>query len=127
MWSLAARVRRWARAIKRDVLALYLAARDPATPWYVRILALAIAAYALSPIDLIPDVIPILGLVDEALLLPLAIMAVVRLIPPDDLARHRAAAETMADRPVSRIAAAVVVAIWLIAAALALWAVWFRR
>ena len=75
------RLKDWTRAIKRDVHALYLAARDPRTPWFAKAFALAIAAYALSPIDLIPDFIPVLGYLDEVILLPLAIAFAIRLVP----------------------------------------------
>ena len=109
------RLRQWARAIQRDAHALYMAARDPRTPWYAKALALAIAAYAFSPIDLIPDVIPILGLVDDLILLPLAIVFVLRLIPADVMAESRAAAAAAADRPVSRSAAVLIVFVWLTA------------
>jgi uncharacterized membrane protein YkvA (DUF1232 family) len=119
MW---ARLRDWARAIRRDVHALWLAARDPRTPCCAKAFALAIAAYALSPIDLIPDVIPVLGLLDEVLLLPLAIRLAVRLVPPEVMAEHRAAARAAEGRPVSRAGGAFVVAAWVLAAAgLLLW------
>jgi uncharacterized membrane protein YkvA (DUF1232 family) len=118
------RIREWARAIRRDVHALSLAARDPRTPWYAKAFALAIAAYALSPIDLIPDFIPVLGYLDELVLLPLAILLAVRLVPPAVMAEHRAAAAQAASRPVSRAGAAVVVALWVGAAALLLWWLW---
>lgn len=118
------RLTAWARTIKRDVVALYLAARDPRVPWVAKAVAAAVAAYALSPIDLIPDVIPVLGLLDEAVLLPLGIMLAVRLIPPPLMAEHRAAAAALAKRPRSRAAAAAVVAVWLAAAALGGWALW---
>ncbi len=113
-----------ARAIRRDVHALWLAARDPRTPWYAKALALAIAAYALSPIDLIPDVIPVLGYLDEVILLPLAIALAVRLVPPALMAEHRPAAAAAARRPVSRAGAAVVVALWIAAAVALAWAFW---
>ncbi len=116
-----ARLKRWARAIRRDVHALWLAARDARTPWYARALAVAIAAYALSPIDLIPDVIPVLGLLDEAILLPIAMLAVMRLVPRDVMADCRGRAEAAASRPVSRAGAAFVVLVWLALAALAAW------
>jgi uncharacterized membrane protein YkvA (DUF1232 family) len=117
-----ARLKGWARAIRRDVHALWLAARDPRTPWYARALAVAIAAYALSPIDLIPDVIPVLGYLDEAILLPLALLAVIRMVPPAVMVECRAQAEAAASRPVSRAGAAFIVAVWLAgAAALAWW------
>ena len=75
--------------------ALYLASRDPRVPWYAKALAVCIAAYALSPIDLIPDFIPVLGYLDDAILLPLGILLVVRMIPPDVMAEHRAAARPL--------------------------------
>lgn len=118
------RIRNWAWAIKRDVHALYLAARDPRTPWYAKALALGIAGYALSPIDLIPDFIPILGYLDDAILLPLGIMLAVRLVPPEVMAEHRAAALRTEGRPVSRAGAAVVVALWLLSAGLLFWWFW---
>jgi uncharacterized membrane protein YkvA (DUF1232 family) len=115
------RLKAWARRIKRDVLALYLAARDPATSWYVKGLALCIAGYALSPIDLIPDFIPVLGLLDEAILLPVAIMAVVSLIPPDDMTRFRADADAVDGKPISLVAAAIIALIWGLVVGIALW------
>ena len=118
------RLKRWARAIRRDVHALWLAARDPRTPWAVRALAIAIAAYALSPIDLIPDVIPVLGYLDEAILLPLLILLAIRLLPAAVLADCRARAEAAAQRPVSRAGAAMVVVLWVAGAALLAWALW---
>ena len=94
MTRLLARLKGWARAIERDLHALWLAVRDPRSPWYARALAMALAAYALSPIDLIPDVVPVLGYLDDAILLPLGILVVIRLIPPAVLedCRARAAA-----------------------------------
>src|SRR6185436_10555723 len=101
------------RSIRRDVLAIYLAARDPRVPWYAKALALCVAAYALSPIDLIPDFIPVLGYLDDLIIVPLGILAVVQLIPPEIMAEHRAAAAIVAERPVSRGAAVVIVLIWI--------------
>jgi uncharacterized membrane protein YkvA (DUF1232 family) len=118
------RLRRWAAEITRDVYAVALAARDPRVPWYAKALALAVAAYAVSPIDLIPDFIPVLGLADELVILPLGILLVVALIPRDVMEEHRArAGEAMQRRP-SRTAAAVIVAVWLALAALTGWLVW---
>ena len=111
--TLTQRLRDWARAIKRDVTALYLAARDPRVPWYAKAVALAVAAYALSPIDLIPDFIPVLGYLDDVIIVPLGILLAVRLIPADILAEHRAAASEAGERPTSRTAAAVIIAIWI--------------
>ena len=121
---LKARLKDWARAIRRDVHALWLAARDPRTPWPARLLALAIAAYALSPIDLVPDFIPVLGLLDEAILLPLGILLAIRLIPAPLLAEFRATAAASEARPGSRAGAAIVVAVWLLAVAGLLWWFW---
>ena len=108
--------KRWARAVKRDVIAIWLAARDRRTPWAPRILAACVAAYALSPIDLIPDFVPVLGYLDDLLIVPLGIIAVVRLIPPPLMAEYRAAADQVAARPVSRIGLAVIILLWLLAA-----------
>lgn len=115
------RLKQWARAIKRDVHALWLASHDPRMPWYAKALAFMIAAYALSPIDLIPDFIPVLGYLDDAVLLPLAILLAIRLVPPDVMAEHRATATAAAGRPVSRGAAVFIVAIWVVPAALVAW------
>lgn len=117
------RLKQWARAIKIDVHALWLASRDPRTPWYAKAFAFLIAAYALSPIDLIPDFIPVLGYLDEVILLPLAILLAIRMIPPDVMAEHRATAAATAGRPASRGVAFFIFAIWIVAAVLLVW--WF--
>ena len=119
------RWKRWAHIIKRDAHALYLAARDPRVPWYVKALAIVVAAYALSPIDLIPDFIPVLGYLDDLLIVPAGIVLVVRLTPPDILAEHRELATAAQDRPVSWIAASVIIGIWILAISLTLW--WASR
>ncbi|MEZ2131257.1 MULTISPECIES: YkvA family protein [unclassified Sinorhizobium] len=119
--SIFARLKQWARGIKRDVHALYLAARDPRTPWLAKVLAVAVAAYALSPIDLIPDFIPVLGYLDDIILLPIAIALVVRLIPEKVMEEHRAAAATAGERPISRAGSVAIVCIWIAVAALLLW------
>ena len=108
----------WARVLKRDVFALYLAGRDPRVPWYAKALALATAAYALSPIDLIPDFIPILGYLDDVIILPLAILLTVRLIPANVLAELRLQAQQRLANspPTSRVAALVIVVVWVAAA-----------
>jgi len=113
MWQ---RLRNWARNIKRDVLMLWLAARDLTTPWQAKLLAGVVAAYALSPIDLIPDFIPVLGYLDDIVLVPVGIWLAVKLIPAALVVELRARAEGLAQRPVSRGAAVVVVAIWIAAA-----------
>ncbi len=121
---MAGRLRDWARRLKRDTHAVYLAARDPRTPWYARALALFIAAYALSPIDLIPDFIPVLGYLDELILLPLGLMLVVRLVPAEVMAEARTAALAAESRPASRLGAALIVLLWIATASLLLWLFW---
>jgi uncharacterized membrane protein YkvA (DUF1232 family) len=110
-----AHLKQWSRLIKRDTHALYLAARDSRVPWYAKALGVAVAAYALSPIDLIPDFIPVLGYLDDVIIVPLGIALVVRLIPPDIMAEHRALATAAQDRPVSRTAAVIVILVWIAA------------
>ena len=118
------RIREWARAIKRDVHALWLAARDPRTPWYAKALAMGVATYALSPIDLIPDFILVLGYLDDAILVPLGIVLAVRLMPPELMTEYRTATAAAEGKPVSRTGAAFIVALWLLAAASLLWWFW---
>jgi uncharacterized membrane protein YkvA (DUF1232 family) len=105
------------RDLKRDVVAIAFAMRDPRVPWYAKAVGSCVVAYALSPIDLIPDFVPVLGLVDDLVLVPLGLLLVVRLIPADILAEHRVAAAALVERPVSRAGAVAVIAIWLVAAA----------
>ena len=119
--GLAGRLKIWARAIRRDVHALSLAARDPRVPWYAKALALIVAGYALSPIDPIPDFIPVLGYLDDVILVPAGILLVVRLIPPEVMAEHRALAASAQDRPVSPVAGIFVVGVWLILTAMCCW------
>ena len=115
------RTKQWARVVKRDVHALYRAGRDPRVPWYAKALAVVVAGYALSPIDLIPDFIPVVGYLDDLILVPLGILLVVRLIPPGIMAEHRALAAAAQERPVSRSAAIIIVVIWLTCAAVVAW------
>lgn len=110
-------LRRRARLLRREAHALYLAARDPRTPWAARLLAGAVVAYALSPIDLIPDFIPVLGYLDDLLLVPLGVTLAIRLIPPPVLAECRERARTAESLPRSRLGAAAIVGLWLAAAA----------
>jgi len=111
----------WARNLKRDVVALYLAAGDPRVPWYAKAVAAVVAAYALSPIDLIPDFIPLLGYLDDVILLPLGIALAIRLIPPAIFEEHRkTATERAAKRPTSRIGAAIIIGIWMALAGVAI-------
>lgn len=116
-----ARLKQWARAMRRDVLALGLAARDPRVPWPVKALAAATVAYALSPIDLIPDFIPVLGYLDDLVIVPLGIALAIRLIPAEVLADLRRRADSGTGTVTGgRWAAAVIVLIWVIALALLL-------
>ncbi len=109
-------IKDWARRIKRDVVAVFFAARHPDTPWMVRVLAALVAAYALSPIDLIPDFIPVLGYLDDLLLVPAGLAVVLWLLPPHVLEESREKAQTLLERPGSGTAAMVIVAIWLLCA-----------
>ena len=104
--------------LKRDVVAIAFAIRDPRVPWYAKAVGACVVAYALSPIDLIPDFVPVLGYLDDLVLVPLGLLLVLRLIPADILAEHRVAAAAVVERPVSRAGAAVVIVGWVLAAAL---------
>ena len=115
---LISKARQWAKAIECDVHAVWLAARDPRTPWYAKALALLVAAYALSPIDLIPDFVPVLGLLDDIIILPVGIWLFTRMIPRPLWAEYRAMAEAETKRPVSYMGAALIAGIWLAATAL---------
>lgn len=117
--KLAEDLRAWARKLKTEVYALYLAYKDPRVPWYARVFAAIIVGYAFSPIDLIPDPIPILGYLDDIILVPLGIALAIRMIPPQILSECREKARTLQDKPVNKIAAVLIVAVWLILAALA--------
>lgn len=111
---------------KRDGLALYLAARDPRVPWAVKAFCVLVAAYVLSPIDLIPDFIPVLGLLDEVILVPLAVAAIVRFVDPGVMAELRAEAARRTARPTSVLGAVLVLLVWAAAAGLLVWALWPR-
>jgi uncharacterized membrane protein YkvA (DUF1232 family) len=111
----------WARVIKRDVHALYFASRDPRVPWYAKAMAVVVAGYALPPIDLIPDFIPVLGYLDDVILVPLGVPLVIRMIPSEIMAEHRDLAAAAQQRPVSRTAAVVIGLIWAGSIALCVW------
>lgn len=117
-------LKQWARALKRDVVALWIAARDPRVPWPATALAAAVAAYALSPMDLVPDFIPVLGYLDDVIIVPLGIMLAIRLIPPALMVEFRAEAAGRETRPTSRTAAVGIVAIWIGATGLLIWLLW---
>ena len=116
----------WARNLKRDVIALWLAARDPRVPWYAKVLSAAVAAYALSPIDLIPDFIPIFGYLDDRVIVPAGILVAIKLIPGPIMADLRANALDQR-KPTSKAGLAAVVLIWLASAAIIVWFFWPHR
>jgi len=115
------RAQQWARTIKRDAVAVWLAARDPRVPWYAKVLAGAVAAYALSPIDLIPDFIPVLGYLDDLVIVPVGILLTVRLIPNGLMDEFRAEAARREGRPTSRAGAVVILLVWTVAIAVTVW------
>jgi uncharacterized membrane protein YkvA (DUF1232 family) len=114
--------REQARKLKQDVVAIALATRDPRVPWYAKALGACIIAYALSPIDLIPDFVPVVGYLDDLVLVPLGLLLMLRLIPAPVMAEHRAAAAEIAQRPVSYAGAAGIIVIWLAGLAVAAYA-----
>lgn len=118
-------LRQRARTLKREIHALSIAYRDPRTPWYARVVAFCVVAYAFSPIDLIPDVVPLLGYLDDLILVPLGIALALRLIPAEVMAESRIRAADATQRPTNWVAAAVIITIWFTLAALGIW--WFRR
>ena len=110
------RIKIWARTLRREAHAIYLASRDPRVPWHAKLLAMAVAGYALSPIDLIPDFIPIVGHLDDLIIVPLGIWLVLLLIPEGIMAECRARADLAAGRPVSRTTMTIIIALWLVGA-----------
>jgi uncharacterized membrane protein YkvA (DUF1232 family) len=111
-----ARIKAWARRLNRDGHAIYLASRDPRMPWYAKVLAVAVAAYALSPIDLIPDFIPVIGYLDDLIIVPLGIWLVVQLIPAEIMVEYRAKADEAAQRPSSKAGMAAIIVLWTLGA-----------
>ena len=124
MTSLASLKQR-ARALKSDALALYFAARHPATPWYAKLAAFLIVAYTFSPVDLIPDFIPVLGYLDEVILIPFLIALTLKLVPDEVMLECRERAAGVMKKPVNWVAGAVIVLIWVGLAALTGW--WLTR
>jgi uncharacterized membrane protein YkvA (DUF1232 family) len=114
----------WARAIKHDVVALWIAARDVRTPGTAKLVAGAVAAYALSPVDLIPDFVPVLGYLDDLIIVPLGIRLAVRLIPVPLMTEFRTLAAQRLERPISYGGFAVMMMIWVAALGSAFWMVW---
>lgn len=119
-------LRKWAKNLKQQTLVVYFAARDPRTPWLVRLLALFIAAYALSPIDLIPDFIPVLGYLDDLIIVPLGLFLVMRLIPPEVMVDAREKAANAVRAAVSRVMSIVIVAIWVVVLGVFAWWLWLQ-
>ena len=110
-----------ARLLKIEVYAIYLAYKDSRVPWYARIFAVCVVGHAFSPIDLIPDPIPILGYLDDLILVPLGIFLVLKMIPKEVMAEYReqAKAVMLKGKPVNRVAAVVIIGIWIVLAILA--------
>ena len=117
--GLVRRLESWARGLKIEVYALYLAYRDPRVSWYARVFVAVIVGYAFSPIDLIPDVVPVLGYLDDLVVVPLGVALAIKMIPPHVLAECREKARDARDRPVNRVAAVVIVLVWIALAVLA--------
>lgn len=117
-------LKRRAKQLKREVSALALAYKDPRTPWYARAVVAVIVIYAISPIDLIPDFVPVLGYLDDLILVPLGIALALRLIPPNVMAECREQALLAEGRPTSWVGAIIIVAIWLISASFVGLLVW---
>lgn len=111
--QLISKAKIWAKSLKRDIVALWLAARDARVPWHAKAVAGAVAAYALSPVDLIPDFIPILGYLDDLLIVPLGIMLAIRLVPVEVMVELRAEAARRIERPSSRLGLIFILAVWL--------------
>ena len=118
--------RKWVSVLKQDTYALYLASRDRRVPWAAKIVLIVVAAYALSPIDLVPDFIPVFGYLDDMILLPLGIALAIKLIPDEVWEECRAEARTRlnSDLPRSRTAAIVIVTIWFAAICVVVWVIW---
>ena len=115
--------KRWARRLSAQTYALYLAYRHPKTPWYAKALTALIVGYVFSPIDPIPDFIPLVGLLDEMVVVPIGVLLAAKMIPPDVLEECREKAREVAEgeKPVSRVAAVVIVAVWVLCVALAVY------
>jgi uncharacterized membrane protein YkvA (DUF1232 family) len=121
-----ASLKRWARVIKRNVVALWLAARDPRVPWFAKAVAAGVAAYALSPIDLIPDFIPVVGYLDDLIIVPLGVLLAIKLIPAFLMEELRAAA-TQRAKPTSRAGFVLIAALWLLTVFALAWFLWPSR
>ena len=114
----------WAKRVKRDVVALWIAARDLRVSWHAKLVAGAVAAYALSPIDLIPDFIPVIGYLDDLIIVPLGILLAIRLVPKDLMQEFRDQATRREGRPKSFVGLAAIATIWVICAGWLIWVFW---
>jgi uncharacterized membrane protein YkvA (DUF1232 family) len=124
--TLAARWKERARRLKREIYALYFACRDPRVPWYAKALAACVVGYALSPIDLIPDAIPVLGQLDDLVVIPLGVLAIRAMIAPAVLAECREKAARLDEAPRNWVAAGIIIAVWLALVAVTVaWAIRF--
>jgi uncharacterized membrane protein YkvA (DUF1232 family) len=119
-------LRHWAEALRKEVHALYLACRDPRTPWYAKAIGACVIGYALSPIDLIPDPIPVLGYLDDLILIPLGVLLVRRLIPAEVMRDCRARAEAAGGKPTNWIAGGIIILLWIAAGVGLGWWIWRR-
>jgi uncharacterized membrane protein YkvA (DUF1232 family) len=122
--TLFASVKTWAHTIKRDVVALWIAAHDRRVPWFAKLVASAVAAYGLSPIDLIPDFIPVLGYLDDLIIVPLGILLAIRLVPDNLMQEFREEAARREGRPKSYLGLAAIVILWITCAAWLMWLFW---
>ena len=123
--SFSAKLKQRARALKADTLALYFVARHSGTPWYAKLMAFIVVAYAFSPVDLVPDFVPVLGYLDDVILVPLGIALTLKLVPDDIMGECRGLAAAVMKKPVNWVAGAIIVLIWICLAALSGW--WIHR
>jgi uncharacterized membrane protein YkvA (DUF1232 family) len=123
--SFSAKLKQRARALKADTLALYFVARHPGTPWYAKLMAVVVVAYAFSPVDLVPDFVPVLGYLDDVILVPLGIALTLKLVPDDIMRECRGLAAAVMKKPVNWVSGAIIVMIWIGLAALSGW--WIHR
>lgn len=114
----------WAKRVKRDVVAFWIAAHDPRVPWPAKLVSGAVAAYALSPIDLIPDFIPVIGYLDDLIIVPLGILLAIRLVPMDLMQEFRDEATRREGRPKSFVGLAAIATIWVVCAGWLIWVFW---
>lgn len=119
-----ARLKQWSRNVRRDTYVVGLLARDPRVPWYAKALAIMVAGYALSPLDVIPDFIPVVGFVDDVILVPLGIALVIKMVPPEILQEHREHAERAIDLPKNRIGGIVLLCFWSVVVGISAWLAW---